>query len=500
VNTNSYTLEEFTKKIAPLVPDLDKPNLELIAKEVFLHSDQAFIRTRPPIIAVTGVTHTGKSTLINTMFGEKRLEEGLTGDTSDRIVKMRFKSGLLIYDTPGAGGLKVIYENRTRAFLGLEQLREDIYGNPIDPLEKIETIDAATYNPVTNVGEQKLRYEDFERPDLFLFVVDVTAGTLKREDLIFFRDVASLGPPIIIIANKIDAASEEKTQKALDFIFRTISHSAIPVSAKNNTNIEKVIMQIIKSLPKDKAEIITETINEDYYRVTLQQSVHANSLVTALNIVNLISGEKVDSRELVSSVLGLYLWILKEYEVPVHKLQETGAHFDGIAKQVEAKLKKDKDLVGQSGLLVLAGTVVGGIAAVSTGGLALPIGAAVGVMSGFSISSVIGVLRGIYHHVQHQDMSSEAEMLEKVVKSSTPTEAAASVYAFGRAVGICCDKMKMSPRTRPNFYNVYEKEFIRAKQVFRHNREKLSRIDGDKRDAILDELYELLVNGSANSL
>ncbi len=499
MNNQSLTLDEYINKISPLVPGLNKPDLDEIAKEVFLHSEQAFIRTRPPVIAVTGVTHTGKSTLINTMFGEKRLEEGLTSDTSDRIVKIRFKSGLLIYDTPGAGGLEVIYENRTRAFLGLQQLQEDINGNPIQPLVEIETIDAATYNPVTNFGEQKLRHDEFEKPDLFLFVVDVTAGALKREDLYFFRDVASLGRPVIVIANKIDEASDEKTKMALDLIYRRISRSAIPVSARNNTNIEKVIIQIIQSLPKEKAEIITQTINEDYHRVSLRQSIHANSLITAINVVNLTSGKKVESRDLVARVLGLYLWILKEYDVPVHRLQETGANFDGIAEQVEEKLRKDKALVGNSGLLILAGSVVGGIAAITTGGLALPLAPAIGALSGFSISSIIGLLQGIYHHGKYKDMNPEASMLEKVIKSSTPVETAASVYAFGRSVGICCDQLKSSTRTRPNFYNIYEDEFVRAKKIFRTNREKLTEIDGTKRNAVLDELYNVLVSSSQDN-
>jgi len=497
MDKNSETIKKFISEIAPIANQLGLEGIDLdaIAREVVLNSEHAFLRARPPVIAVTGITHTGKSTLINTMFGQKRLKEGLTADTSDRIVKIRFASGLMIYDTPGAGGLNSVYENRTRAFLGLKQLGTDINGKPLEPIEKIETIDALTYDPLTNSPVQLLRHEDFAKPDLFIFIVDIKAGTLRRDDVQFFREVAELGPSVMVVVNKIDELDESAINQSLIFVRETLSRDAIPVSAKNNTNVDKLVSQMILRLPKNCIDVVSETIDKDYKNLVRKQLIKAHSLATAIKIAQSLAEGQVSklSSEFVPSILGLYLWTLNQYQFSQEKLKESGANFFDMASSVEGKIKSGKNLKTEVGLLTLAGTVVGAGIALATGGIAIPVLISVGVGSatGLSMAGLISVLRGLYKHSKLIDMNREANELNKVIKTSNPSETAASIYAFGEALSVCCSVLESNPHgKRPNFYEIFDEEYRKIRTVFRPFNDKFKGNDDTQSELLLNSLFE----------
>src|SRR3954471_2310465 len=69
----------------------------------------------PPRLALAGLTSSGKSTLLNTLFGLPIAAAKRTADTTDCVIRVPFRSGFTIYDTPGFGGNET-YENVTRAF------------------------------------------------------------------------------------------------------------------------------------------------------------------------------------------------------------------------------------------------------------------------------------------------------------------------------------------------------------------------------------------------
>ena len=73
-----------------------------------------------PRIALAGMTSSGKSTLVNALFGRPIAEVRRTPDTTKFVFRVDFPSGLVVYDTPGVNGNK-LFENYTRAFLGLKQ-------------------------------------------------------------------------------------------------------------------------------------------------------------------------------------------------------------------------------------------------------------------------------------------------------------------------------------------------------------------------------------------
>lgn len=102
---------------------------------------------RPPKVAVVGVTSGGKSRLLCTLFGDDNaFLTKASIDTTDKLFKTVLPNGLVIVDTPGVGGDRDVFENVTRAYLGLEQVEGD------DDGEGPHRVDGV---PICSVGDQQ---------------------------------------------------------------------------------------------------------------------------------------------------------------------------------------------------------------------------------------------------------------------------------------------------------------------------------------------------------
>jgi len=116
--------------------------------KAFRHAE-AVDPSRPPVVAVVGVTKSGKSRLLCQLFGEK--EAFLTKasiDTTDKVFRSTLENGLVIVDTAGVGGDNDFFENTTRAYMGLPQ--RDSHGELAEDgeLRRVDRI------PVCSVGNQ----------------------------------------------------------------------------------------------------------------------------------------------------------------------------------------------------------------------------------------------------------------------------------------------------------------------------------------------------------
>jgi len=119
------------------------------ALSAFRHAE-AVDPSRPPVVAVVGVTKSGKSRLLCQLFGER--EAFLTKasiDTTDKVFRSMLENGLVIVDTAGVGGDNDFFENTTRAYLGLPQ--RDAHGELAadGELQRVDRI------PVCSVGNQR---------------------------------------------------------------------------------------------------------------------------------------------------------------------------------------------------------------------------------------------------------------------------------------------------------------------------------------------------------
>jgi len=465
MNNQEKLKNDLEKSISQLFKKLKLTEVDEAAlANIALLESNAFLRTRSPYIAVTGITHTGKSTLINAIFGEKKSEEGLTADTTSAVVKIKFKSGMEIYDTPGAGG-EVQLENITRAYLGLEQLKKDLDDRPLRPVVRIPMIDADNYDPKTDSPKALKSHEEFEKPDIFLFVVDIKAGTLKRDDILFFKAVASIGKPVIVVVNKIEDVDSNTVKASLNRINQHLSQQAVPVSAKSHININELLTKIIHHLPSQCSQFLGETVNREYQKLVRHQERGVYSIATAVKTARLVGvkGTTDQLYQILANVLGLYLWIVDQYDLSEKQIQKAGISFDDLSQAGNFNLQCGEILNvsrSQAGLIFGSSLVGLTIATLASGGLLIPV--SLGAFSGWLVPGATIILREYLKRLPIQKMKVEAEAIKQLIPITDRYETATSVLAFGQSVRKCCDSLRDNDSANVNFSQIFKQEYERA--------------------------------------
>ncbi len=84
--------------------------------------------------------------------------------------------------------------------------------------------------------------------DVLLYVVEVGEQRMKNEDI--FEKIQKTNVPTLVLLNKIDLVSQEKLDQAVEHWHTLLPNAQIlPISAKENFNIDLLINKIIEFLP-----------------------------------------------------------------------------------------------------------------------------------------------------------------------------------------------------------------------------------------------------------
>lgn len=157
--------------------------------------------------AIIGMPNVGKSTLLNTIAGQK------IAIISDKPQTTRNKI-LAIYSAPG------------------EQI--------------VFTDTPGIHNPHNKLGEYmvKMANESMRDTDVILFVVDATKGIRDMEREIA-KNIDKIGIPCILVINKVDAVKKEDLLPMIaDYSSINDFEAIIPISAKENDGVESLIKTI----------------------------------------------------------------------------------------------------------------------------------------------------------------------------------------------------------------------------------------------------------------
>lgn len=164
-------------------------------------------------VSLIGKTNSGKSTLLNSLVGEKvaiTTYKTQTTRTAIKAIINRESSQIIITDTPG------IHKGKSK-------------------LSKV-MIDTA----YTMIGEV----------DCILFLVDGTEKDISNENKQILEKIKIAQKPTILVINKVDLLSKEKILHKIESYKNEYNFaSIIPVSALKNDGTENIIKEIEKLLP-----------------------------------------------------------------------------------------------------------------------------------------------------------------------------------------------------------------------------------------------------------
>ena len=177
----------------------------------------------------------------------------------------------------------------------------------------------------------------FKDIDVILFVVDAHAG-IGKGDRQIIDYLKSIDLPVLLILNKIDKLTNEQIFEAINTYKDLYSFAEIiPISAKENDNIDRVIGLIKNYLPEgvkyfsddnvtnlSKYFMISEYVREKLFKYLTQEIPHSitcltNSFEEKENIVNVGVDIIVDRDSLKKIVIGENGSLVKQVGIEARK-------------------------------------------------------------------------------------------------------------------------------------------------------------------------------------
>ena len=197
---------------------------------------------RSGFVSIVGRTNVGKSTLLNSLVGEKiaiTANKCQTTRTAIRAIVNRDNSQIIFVDTPGI------------------------------------------HKPKTKLGDTMLEtvWTTIPNCDVTLFMIDATSEKIGKGDQIILDKIKELKGKTILVINKIDLIEKEKLLKLIDLYRNEYEFNAIiPVSAMKSENIEAILTEIERTLPEGPAYYDIDEYTDQTERQIAEEIVREKAL------------------------------------------------------------------------------------------------------------------------------------------------------------------------------------------------------------------------------
>lgn len=193
-------------------------------------------------VSIIGRTNVGKSTLLNSLVGEKvaiMTNKVQTTRTAIRAIVNRSNSQIIFIDTPG------IHKPKTKL------------GNTM-----IET----AFGTISEV-------------DVILFMIEANSKEIGRGDTRILDKLKETNKKVILVINKIDLVKKEEIAKLIELYAKEYNFEAIiPISALKNKEVETILDEIEKLLKEGPAYYDIDEYTDQTSRQLAEEVIREKAL------------------------------------------------------------------------------------------------------------------------------------------------------------------------------------------------------------------------------
>lgn len=262
------------------VREFKEQHVDLATKEINFLSNGAKIE-----VAVVGNFSSGKSTFINSFLGEEVCPMSVEPTTSS-VTKFYFSPAKNI-TKDGKDITQDEYLNFSKHKQNIQETKSYSfeYGYPFVDFANINLYDTPGFANEKNKNDEKVTLDLLKKADVILYVVDVSSGTIKADELERLKTLKD--KRIYCILNKADNSTTQNIKKVINEldsknIFKLIApYSSIKVLEEAKNNLLKSIIDDIQQnkIPNKKKFSIVIKGEEEKGRRTSKYKVNIRDIV-----------------------------------------------------------------------------------------------------------------------------------------------------------------------------------------------------------------------------